>query len=165
MVIHMTKDEYERKQAAGELQFNKCEEYETTVNPHDIITEGEWNADHPNFWNHHGNTKEGYLDYVGSGKADNAEAPDVYKCGDKYVLVDDGNHRVAASQELNRPMKVNVKGEYTENGQAQFNNSAKTSAYDSPQSGASAFNSSAKGQSAQAPSPGSSQSRSAGFWR
>lgn len=52
-----------------------------------------------------------------SGQADNAELLEVYKCGDKYVLVDDGNHRVAAGKELNRPIKVIVTVEYTEQAQ------------------------------------------------
>ena len=59
------------------------------------------------------------MDYVSSGQADNSKPVEVYECGDKYVLVDDGNHRVAAAQEQNRPVKVNVTGKYVEQSQTQ----------------------------------------------
>lgn len=115
----MTRDEFEQKQKSGELQWEQCPAKEEIVSPNEIIVDKEWNSRHPEFWNHHGRTKEEYLDYVSSGQADSAKPPEVYKWGNKYVLVDDGNHRVAASQELNRPIKVNVTGEYVEQNQAQ----------------------------------------------
>ncbi len=113
----MTRDELYRKQESGELHWERCSAKEETVNPNYIIVDKEWNSDHPKFWSHHGRTKDEYMDYVSSGKADNAKPPEVYKCGNKYILVDDGNHRVAVSKELNRPIKVNVTGEYMEQSQ------------------------------------------------
>jgi hypothetical protein len=113
----MTRDEFYQKQESGKMHWERCSPKEETVNPNDIIGGKEWNSEDKNFWNHHGRTKDEYMDYVGSGKADNAEPPEVNKCGDKYVLVNDGSHRVAASKELNRPIKVNVTGKYTEQSQ------------------------------------------------
>ena len=114
----MTKQEFYDKQQSGELTFESCEPEEKTVDSNDIIVDENWNAESENFWNHHGRSKEEYLDYVASGQADN-EPVEVYKCGDKYVLVDDGNHRVAAAQELDRPVNVKVTGEYKEQSQEQ----------------------------------------------
>lgn len=115
----MTREEFEQKQQTGEMEWKRCPAKEDVVNPNDIIVNKEWNSAHPQFWNHHGHNKEDYMDYVGSGQADQLPPPEVYKCGDKYELVDDGNHRVAASQELNRPIKVNVTGEYIDKQHAQ----------------------------------------------
>jgi hypothetical protein len=114
----MTRDEYEQKTQSGELAWEKCPAREEVANPNDIIVDKEWNSEHPQFWNHHGRSKGEYLDYVNSGQADKQTPPEVYKCDDKYILVDDGNHRVAASKELNRPIKVNVVGEYSEQKQS-----------------------------------------------
>ncbi len=58
------------------------------------------------------------MDYVSSGKADNSKPIEVYEYGDKYVLIDEGNHRIAASQELERPVKVKVTGKYIEHNQS-----------------------------------------------
>ena len=40
--------------------------------------------------------------------------PKVSMWGDKYILEDGGNHRIAASQELNRPIEVSIIGEHVE---------------------------------------------------
>jgi hypothetical protein len=114
----LTRDEFDRKTQSGELKFEHKQATEETVNPDDIIIDREWKSD-PHFWNHHGRSKNEYLEYVSSGQAAGQEPPKVYKCGDKYILVDDGNHRVAASQELNRPIKVSVTGEYIEKSKVQ----------------------------------------------
>ena len=81
---------------------------ERVVDPKDIALDNEWNPDYPGYWDHHGRSKEEYLDYVGSGEADGAAPPKVTQVGDHYVLNSDGSHRVAASQELNRPITVDV---------------------------------------------------------
>jgi len=115
----MTKNEFYERQKSGDMTWERCEPEEKTVDSNDIIVDENWNVDNKDFWNHHGRSKEEYMDYVGSGQADNAEPIEVCKCDDKYVLVDDGNHRVAAAQELNRPVNVRVTGEYKEQSQAQ----------------------------------------------
>jgi len=115
----MTKEEFYKKQQSGELTWERCPSEEKTIDSKDIIVDKDWNAENKDFWNHHGRSKEEYMDYVESGQADNSEPIEVYKCDDKYVLVDDGNHRVAATQELDRPVKVKVTGEYKEQIQAQ----------------------------------------------
>ena len=115
----MTKDEFYEKSKSGELKWERRQSKEETVNPKNIIVDKDWNSDHSQFWTHHGRSKDEYFDYMRSGQADNQRAPKVYKCDDKYVLVDDGSHRVAVAQELNRPIKVNVTGEYVTQNQAQ----------------------------------------------
>jgi len=115
----MTREEFYKKEKTGKLSWKKCPHEERIINPNDIIVDKNWNAENKNFWNHHGYSKEEYMDYVSSGKADNSKPIPVYECGDKYVLVDDGNHRVAAAQELNRPIIVNVTGKYIEQNQEQ----------------------------------------------
>ena len=120
----MTKGEFYEKSQSGELKWERRSATEETVDPNDIIVDRDWNTETPQFWNHHGRDKDDYLEYVSSGQADSREPPEVYKCEDKYVLVDDGNHRVAASQELNRPMKVKVTGEYVDQNQEQNDNEA-----------------------------------------
>jgi hypothetical protein len=115
----MTKEEFYEKQKSGELTWERCSPEEKTVNANDIIVDENWNSENKDFWNHHGRSKEEYMDFVSSGEADNAKPIEVYECGDKYVLVDDGNHRVAAAQELDRPVKVNVTGKYVEQEQSQ----------------------------------------------
>lgn len=84
---------------------------ERAVDPNEISLDEEWNRDYAGFWERHGRSKEDYLDYVGSGEADSAKPPRVYQSGDHYVLADDGSHRVAASQELGRPITVDVVGQ------------------------------------------------------
>jgi hypothetical protein len=115
----MTREQFEQKRQSGEIKWERCPEREETVNPNHIIEDKEWNANYPKFWNHHGHTKEEYMDFVQSGRADEAAPPEVSRCGDQYVLEKDGNHRIAASKELNRPIKVNVTGKYIENKQSQ----------------------------------------------
>jgi hypothetical protein len=115
----MTREEFYKKQQSGEITRERCSPEEKTVDPQDIIPDKDWNSDSKDFWSHHGLSKEEYMDYVKSGQADSAKPVAVSKCGDKYVLDDFGNHRVAASQELNRPIKVNIVGEYKEQSQSQ----------------------------------------------
>ncbi|MDR1149258.1 MAG: hypothetical protein LBK66_11570 [Spirochaetaceae bacterium] len=115
----MNREQFEQKRRSGEIKWEHCPENEAVVNPHDIIEDKEWNANDPKFWNHHGRTKEEYMDFVQSGRADEAAPPEVSRCSDQYVLEKDGNHRIAASKELNRPIKVNVTGKYIENKQSQ----------------------------------------------
>jgi hypothetical protein len=115
----MTKEEFYEKQQSGDLTWEPCAHEEKTVDPHDIIRDKDIYTDETAFWNHHGRSKEEWIDYVRSGQADHGEPIDVYKCDDKYVLIDDGNHRVAAAQELNRPINVKVTGEYKEQSQTQ----------------------------------------------
>lgn len=115
----MTREEFYNKQQSGDLTWERHPVEEKTVDSQGIIVDKDWNADIKDFWNHHGRSKEEYMDFVESGEADNAKPIEVYKCDDKYVLVDAGNHCVAAAQELNRPVKVNVTGEYKEQSQSQ----------------------------------------------
>jgi hypothetical protein len=115
----MTREQFEQKRQSGEVKWERCPERGETVNPNDIIEDKEWNAKHPQFWNHHGRNKEEYLDFVRSGRADEARPPEVSHYGDQYVLEKDGTHRVAASKELNRPIKVKVTGKYIEKKQSQ----------------------------------------------
>ena len=143
----MDKNEFYQRYSDGELESKSISSYEETVNPHDIIEDRDWNPDHPQFWTHHNNTKESYLNRVGSGQTDNSPPIKVQKCGDKYVIEDDGNHRVAAAKELNRSIKVEVVGEYAESGQSRFNSSAKTTVASAGNNNASAFNESVKGYS------------------
>ena len=82
---------------------------ERTVDPNTIELDEEWNPDYSGYWDHHGRSKEEYLEYVASGKADGATPPRVRRSEDGgYVLQSDGSHRVAASQELGRPIRVEV---------------------------------------------------------
>lgn len=97
--------------------------------------------DNPFFWVHHRNTKESYLelakqslklqekwsagisishilddkelkDIAGAYFSD-AQVIKVYRYPDgKYVLLDDGRHRIAAAQELDIDVPVKVTGEY-----------------------------------------------------
>ena len=143
----MDKNEFYQRYSDGELESKSISSYEETVNPHNIIGDRDWNPDHPHFWTHHNNTKEYWLNRVDSGQTDNSPPIKVQKCGDKYVIEDDGNHRVAAAKELNRPVKVEVVGKYTESGQARFNSSVKATAASAGNNNAAAFNESAKGYS------------------
>jgi hypothetical protein len=81
---------------------------EQVVDPNDVKLDDEWNPEYPGYWDHHGRSKEEYLEYVGSGQADEATPPKVYQSGEHYVLASDGSHRVAAAQELGRPITVEV---------------------------------------------------------
>jgi hypothetical protein len=122
----MTKDEFRSKYNSGELSYRSTTPEVKNVNSNDIITSENWNTDNEDFWNHHGRSKEEYLDYVDSGEIENQKPIDVYSCDDKYVLVDDGNHRVAAAQELDADIKVNVTGEYVDKSQENSNDSLST---------------------------------------
>jgi hypothetical protein len=115
----MTTEEFYAKQKSGALEYRRCEPEEKVVASNDIIVDENWNAENKDFWSHHGRSKEEYMDFVESGEADKQKPIEVYQCDDKYVLVDDGNHRVAAAQEFGTDIKVNVTGEYVEQGQEQ----------------------------------------------
>ncbi|MDR0908306.1 MAG: hypothetical protein LBM77_00940 [Spirochaetaceae bacterium] len=115
----MNRNEFEQKRNSGELRWEKCSPYKEEISPHDVMFEKDWNPDTPGFWEHHGRSKEQYMDVECYRKPEEAESIEVNKCGDKYELVGDGAHRVAASRELNRPINVNVTGEYVEQSQSQ----------------------------------------------
>lgn len=115
----MITKEFRDKYHSGELMSRPCGPELKVVNSNDIIVDEDWNAETKDFWNHHGRSKEEYLDFVASGEADKQKPIDVYKYDNKYVLVSNGNHRVAAAQELDADVKVNVTGEYYEKGQEQ----------------------------------------------
>lgn len=97
--------------------------------------------DNPHFWNHHGNTKKFYIDLAEQSKALHDEqcmgtiVKEIQSCEElkklyniylsdqycvklykypngKYLLVDDGRHRVAAAQILNIAIPAKVMGEY-----------------------------------------------------
>jgi len=115
----MITEEFRVKYHSGVLISKPCRPEQKTVNANDIIVDENWNAESKDFWNHHGRSKEEYMDFIASGEAEKQKPIDVYKCDDKYVLVSDGNHRVAAAQELDADVKVNITGEYFEKGQEQ----------------------------------------------
>ena len=101
-----------------------------------------FNVDSDNFWNHHGNTKEDYMELAShlpeiqermangesldsirsnphlSNTVDAYYADDkmmkVVKYEDGYQFQDDGRHRMMAAKELGYDVPVKVVGEYTE---------------------------------------------------
>lgn len=115
----MITEEFRAKSHSGELKFKPCEPEQKMVNANDIIVDENWNTENKDFWNHHGRSKEEYMNFVESGEVNKQKPIDVYKYDDKYVLVSDGNHRVAAAQELDADVKVNITGEYYDQSQEQ----------------------------------------------
>lgn len=114
-----------------------------TVNPESIFDIRY--ADSPNFWNHHGNTKEDYMELASylpeiQERLKNGESLDsirmddnlantvnayynedkmiqVVKYEDGYQFQDDGRHRLLAAQESGYDVPVKVIGEYEEEGE------------------------------------------------
>jgi hypothetical protein len=74
----MTKEGFYKKKELGGLTWEHCPSAERTVNPNDIIVDENWNLENKDFWNHHGRSKQDYMDYVSSGKADNSKPIEVY---------------------------------------------------------------------------------------
>ena len=108
--------------------------------PAELIV-GVRDKDNPHFWNHHGNTKEFYIDLAEQSEAlhekrcAGASVEEIRSCEDlkklsdiylsdqfciklykhpdgRYLLVDDGRHRVAAAQILGITIPAKVMGEY-----------------------------------------------------
>ncbi len=121
-----------------------------TVPASSVDTSTAMGMDNPNFWNHHGNDKESYMQLAeklpqvqsefDNGKTydeirNNPElhdcvtayyAPDKMICAEekdgKYEFVDDGRHRLAAAQELGYDVPVqNVSKPCMENTNSDFN--------------------------------------------
>ena len=107
------------------------------VNAADIDTSSAMGMDDPNFWNHHNNTKEDYMDLashlpeVQSRLEDGEALEDLYKDPEigatayqyynpdkmvrveenpdgTYSYIDDGRHRITAAQELGYDMPVKI---------------------------------------------------------
>lgn len=104
------------------------------------LIEGIYDKDNEFFWNHHGCDKDNYIrlaerseilykkyldgkdiesikkDFecndISGAYLSERQIIKVYKYGNRYILVDDGRHRVAAAQELKLYIPVKIIGEY-----------------------------------------------------
>jgi len=127
------------KKKSKEIEFVKIENPSIEFIPAELIN-GIYDIENGYFWNHHGCTKEDYIQlaekskilyekYLGGKDIDllkeDVDCKDivgaylsgkqiicVYKRKDGYQLVSDGRHRVAAAKELKIFIPAKVVGEY-----------------------------------------------------